>query len=74
MVFTFAAFQALWNGRQFAHITLTEIEAYARIYSIHDVERFATLIMFCDRTVHNVAEKIADEKDRIEKHTRQGSG
>jgi len=65
--FTFSAFRTLWNRRQFAHITVSEIEAFARIYSVYDVERFATLVMYCDQTVHEVQAAVEEEKEKLEK-------
>ena len=68
------AFQTLWNRRQFDHITLSEIEAFARIYSVYDVERFATLIMHCDQCVHNTAEAIKEERERLDEMNKLKGG
>ncbi len=64
MEFAFNAFQALWNRKQGEHIALSEIEAFSRIYSVYDVERFATLIMHCDQCVHDTAEAMKEEQDK----------
>jgi bacterioferritin-associated ferredoxin len=57
----------LWRRRQFDHITFSEIEAFARINSVYDVERFAALIMHCDQCVHDTAAAIKEERDKLEK-------
>ena len=68
--FTFSAFRTLWHRRQFTHITIAEIGAFARIYSVYDVERFATLVMYCDQTVHEVQIAVEEEKEGLEKLTK----
>lgn len=54
----------LWDRRQFAHITISEIEALARVYSIYDVERFVSLVMFCDQSVHEIQVDINEKLDK----------
>lgn len=61
----FAAFGKLWRGRNAEHISLVEIEAYARLYSVHDTERFADLIIAAEQEVFRVAKEVEDKrKDR----------
>lgn len=61
----FAAFKALWDRRQGDHVTYLEIEAFARIHSVYDVERFAALIMHCDECVHVTAAAMKEEREKL---------
>lgn len=58
-------FKTLWDRRTSDHIAITEIEAYARIHSVYDVEAFADLIIEADFCVHDTTAKVNDERDRL---------
>ena len=63
---TFNAFFKLWRGRNSDHITLLEIEAYVRLFSIPNKETFAEFILAADDVVHKVQREVQAEKERVE--------
>lgn len=64
---TFAAFGKLWRARNHEHITLLEIEAYVRLFSVPNKESFAEFMLASDDAVWSVVQDIATKKARLKK-------
>lgn len=64
---TFNAFVKLWKARNTDHITLLEIEAYVRLFSVPNKEHFVELILAADSAVWDAAQKVKEKKDKFNK-------